>query len=220
MEDALSSFERGVLVDPSVLIHPARSRFLAQLSQEIPSLGPVTVLFPIAHLWALARADEARVHRYLYQPEEQLPLLANHSEPQSLRAVADWIRREPWIYSPRGRSLLREGLDSLKGDSWNQRIIRDGRDASTAFSLAEALAQELESRVVPLLSFSQVYLRLARRSGISVIQAPSSLSSTLFGRLRTSTLSHPRIILPLTAFQEGRSPFLKVLLEGAQISFG
>ncbi len=220
IQDVLASFRRGLFVDPSVLIHRSRSQFLDDLSRCVEGLGPIAVLFPVAHLWALARADRERVQRYLFEPQEQLPLLTNHSEPQSLRAAADWIRREPWIHARGGPDLLRKGLTSLRERVWDPEVVGEGNQMSTALAMASCLTREMEARSLPLLTFSGVYARLMSQTKVSIINAPPSLSSGLFRSLNSPpTDAHPRIIIPLSAFHEGRSPFLQVLLEGAQVCF-
>ena len=220
-EAVRAALGRGLALDPSLLAHRSRAEFLARLRASERDVGPLLVPFPVAHLWAIARTDPAPTISYLLSPQMQLPLFDRSSYPPSLGAAADWIRREPWIHSVRGEAALRTSLEQLGQLGWDMSVLEADGDIQRAEDLALAVHRAVQDRLVPLLSFSDVYRSLVQARGRPILEAPPALSAALFRDLGFQSLrAAPRLAVPAVILGSPGQQVLKILLEGTQVLFG
>ncbi len=218
-QSVIDRLEKGILVDPSLLAHQARGEFLASLRRGPLGLGPLVVPFPVAHIWAIARTDPGTVERYLFSSQEQLPLFKPQSNPTSMKAVADWIRREPWIHGQTGAKSLRKSLVCLADLGWDFSVTEVGSDSTTAADLAHSLRDLVQKDGIPLLTFSDVYRTAVHARGGQILTAPRALGDKLFLGLGFLSVGTPRLVIPASVLGPVNPPVISTLLGDTQILF-
>ncbi len=217
VRDALA---RAIVIDPSILAHHTRGEFLESVRSGPVAGASLMVPYPVAHLWAMARVEPVKVHSYILSQQQQLPLLQQGSLPASLRAVADWIRREPWIHGPSGRSALLKSLTLLGGSSWDITTLEPLTNVTTAEELARLLARVSADQRAPVLSFSEVYRGSLLARGLTVIDAPQALAVALFSDLGlASSTTVPRLTVPSSLLGQPAPEVFCQLLKGAHVVF-